>query len=207
MEKNKFKILLLDDQKSIRLTLQRALEKEGFLVRTSSNNNSARSILKKDKFDFIILDILLKDSIGFDVISKNRDLIDSETSIIFITGQPTYDFVLKAIELGADGFLAKPFSKTDLLNLIAKIKNRKDNLTVKARLNLFKTITSNIKNLEEKINNLKDSVETRIAEITNITENEKAREKLMKLLDETNAKINSLGEIIQEIYNIDPNSN
>ena len=119
-EKNK--ILIVEDEQDIRDLLIFNLQKEGFKVESADNGDSALSLIRKNNFDLILLDLMLPGIGGFDLtrILKN-DKKTSETPILMLTAKGEESDIVKGLELGADDYMTKPFSIKVLLARINKI--------------------------------------------------------------------------------------
>jgi len=113
-----YRILLVDDDPEICKMIKEALRFENIETVTASTGMEAESILKTSTYDLIILDVMLDDTDGFQVLKKiQADEID--IPVIFLSGkQQDYDKIL-ALGMGADDYITKPFSMSVL---IAKIK-------------------------------------------------------------------------------------
>lgn len=115
---NSLKILIVDDEKGVRELIKRALITENFLLMEAETGSEVQNLLKNTVFDLIILDIILKDMTGLEIL-KNIQCMGVETPVIFLTGcREEYDEVI-GLGLGADDYITKPFSPL-LLN--AKVK-------------------------------------------------------------------------------------
>jgi two-component system, NtrC family, nitrogen regulation response regulator NtrX len=106
---SKEKILIIDDEASIRSSLQGILEDEGFSVKTADSGESGLETLKNRNFDLVMLDIWLPEMNGLDVLEKIK--AGEETpQIVMISGHGTIETAVKAVKLGAFDFLEKPLS-------------------------------------------------------------------------------------------------
>tara|TARA_B100001540_G_scaffold278610_1_gene266877 strand:+ start:995 stop:1687 length:693 start_codon:yes stop_codon:yes gene_type:complete len=119
-EKNK--ILIVEDEQDIRDLLIFNLQKEGFKVESVDNGDSALSLIRKNNFDLILLDLMLPGIGGFDLtrILKN-DKQTSEIPIVMLTAKGEEGDIVKGLELGVDDYITKPFSIKVLLARINKI--------------------------------------------------------------------------------------
>jgi two-component system alkaline phosphatase synthesis response regulator PhoP len=119
-EKNK--ILIVEDEQDIRDLLIFNLQKEGFKVESVDNGDSALSLIRKNNFDLILLDLMLPGIGGFDLtrILKN-DKKTSEIPIVMLTAKGEEGDIVKGLELGVDDYITKPFSIKVLLARINKI--------------------------------------------------------------------------------------
>jgi diguanylate cyclase (GGDEF)-like protein/PAS domain S-box-containing protein len=116
----KFKILIVDDTAINLMILQRALESE-YDVTIARSGDEALSIIEKQAFALVLLDIVMPGLDGFAVFKMLRQIPHaSETPVIFITGQQSEDFEFLGLELGAIDFTFKPI-KTELIKL--RIRN------------------------------------------------------------------------------------
>lgn len=119
---NKPKILLVDDEESVRMSGQLALE-NWFNVVTVETTAKALELLRKDKFDLIILDMLIKDE-GPESGKEALKIIHSEYSslpVIIISGTVTWMQKWDELkQLGATGYLSKPFERVKIKELIER---------------------------------------------------------------------------------------
>src|SRR6056297_3483359 len=101
-------ILIVDDDKNVRITIRRVLEKENMTCTEASSGQEALSLLECSNFNLVILDINMDDMDGFEVLSTmRRNGID--TPVIFLSGRSEdYDIIL-GLGLGADDYITKPF--------------------------------------------------------------------------------------------------
>jgi DNA-binding response OmpR family regulator len=108
----------VDDDIEICQMIKKALEPENIETLTISTGKEAQSVINSQTFDLIILDIMLDDTDGFQLLKKIQ-AEDIEIPVIFLSGkQQDYDKIL-ALGMGADDYITKPFSMSVL---IAKIK-------------------------------------------------------------------------------------
>jgi two-component system KDP operon response regulator KdpE len=108
------KILVVEDDKSLRLTLTATLKAEGYFPTEAGSVTSARQRIDQQRPDLIILDLGLPDQDGMQLLSglrANRDL----TPIIVLTARGDEDSKVKALDLGADDYVTKPFGVAELL--------------------------------------------------------------------------------------------
>lgn len=113
------KILIVEDEPSLRELIQRSLEKERYVVEVAPDFNSAWSKIEDYDYDCILLDIMLPDGSGLDLLEKLKALRKRENVIIISAKDSLEDKVL-GLELGADDYLPKPFH---LAELNARIKS------------------------------------------------------------------------------------
>lgn len=117
------RILLVEDEKSLRETIQLNLEIEGYEVVTAADGRAALDTYAGQHFDLILLDVMLPGIDGFKVCEQIR-LTDSKTPIIFLTAKDTTQDRLQGLRLGADDYLQKPFHLEELLLRIKNVFKR-----------------------------------------------------------------------------------
>lgn len=115
-------ILLVEDDKSILLGLSYSLETEGFKVTPCSTVQCAYSLLEKEPFDLVLLDLTLPDGSGYDVCRMARRM--SETPVIFLTACDDEINVVMGLDMGADDYITKPFRLRELLSRIKMVLRR-----------------------------------------------------------------------------------
>jgi len=117
---DKKKILIVDDSLLVRSYVSKILSDAGFNVYEAQNGEEALRVLEKIEIDLLILDIVLPDLSGFDIlkeIRKKEEMMD--LPVIIITSQAELDERIKGLSLGADDYLIKPFEP---LELIARVR-------------------------------------------------------------------------------------
>jgi two-component system nitrogen regulation response regulator GlnG len=105
----KQRVLVVDDEESIRWVLGRCLEKAGYTVEFGENGSEAIRKATSDNFSLIILDIKMPDSNGLEVL-KELKLIGIDIPVIIITAQNTVKNAIEAMKRGAYDYIAKPFN-------------------------------------------------------------------------------------------------
>lgn len=104
-------VLVVDDDPMNRLLLKRGLEREGLTVEVAPDGRVALDRLSEDEFDIVVLDILMPEVDGFEVLAKMKaDTRLRRIPVVVISGLDEMDGVVRCIELGADDFLSKPFN-------------------------------------------------------------------------------------------------
>lgn len=116
------KILVVDDEKSIRNTLKEILEYEKHLVTLASNGKEGFELLEKNGFDVMLLDIKMPEMDGMEVLEKIRTT-HPEMQVVMISGHGNVDTAVKAVKMGAFDFIEKPL---DLNRLLVTIRNATD---------------------------------------------------------------------------------
>ncbi len=115
---DKKKILIVDDETGVRLTLNRMLEKD-YTVLEASNGEEALDIVKKQKPDLILMDLMMPKMDGYTACSKIKT--DPETKAIPVVMLSAIGHKLNkkfANEMGADGYITKPFTPQELSDVL-----------------------------------------------------------------------------------------
>lgn len=118
---NNYKILIVDDDKEIRIALKEILEKQQYIVVEASNGDEAISKINND-IDLIILDVMMPSRDGITTCIEIRENYDMP--ILFLTAKSTeYDKYI-GLSMGGDDYLSKPFSKMELLARVSSLIRR-----------------------------------------------------------------------------------
>lgn len=118
-------IILVEDDGDQRLALKLALELAGYTVRDASNGRVAMALLNERAPLFLITDIFMPETDGFELISKVRER-SPQTRIIVVSGggrHATLDYLAAAKLIGVDATLQKPFPIPNLLQTLAALTN------------------------------------------------------------------------------------
>jgi two-component system nitrogen regulation response regulator GlnG len=122
MEKGK--ILVAEDEESLRWVLKKALESEGYWVQAVENGQLAQQKLREDDFDVSILDIRLPDIDGLTLLKEAREN-GIETPLILMTAQSTMRNAIEAMKHGAFDYVTKPFDLEEILVVVKRaLENR-----------------------------------------------------------------------------------
>jgi DNA-binding NtrC family response regulator len=113
--KNDSKILVVDDEESLRLTFKTFLTREGYgPVSVASTFDEALELIENNTFDLIISDIVLEGASGIDLLRRAKEL-NKECPVVMVTGYPNIKSASEAVRLGAFDYLPKPVKKEELL--------------------------------------------------------------------------------------------
>jgi two-component system, NtrC family, response regulator PilR len=120
------KILVVDDERSMRELLELVLKRQGYAVHTAENGTRALDMIRQNVFDLIISDVKMPDIDGIDLLERVRD-ISPETMVIMITAFATVDTARRAFKLGAEDFVIKDagFDVEELKLIISKVLEKK----------------------------------------------------------------------------------
>jgi len=117
MEAPKRKILIVEDNLEITEVLRRFLEYQGFQVSYALNGQTAMEKVSCESPDVVLLDLVLPDIPGKEVLKRIK-AINDETAVIIITGYGGEEVAVDVMKAGADDYLAKPFANAALLNAL-----------------------------------------------------------------------------------------
>ena len=121
-DKTKYKILAVDDEKRMVRFIQLNLEQDGFQVVTAYNGKEALEQVRTQLPDLVLLDIMMPDINGFEVLKKIREV--SSVPVIMLTAKGEEDDRIQGLELGADDYITKPFSPRELVSRIRAVLRR-----------------------------------------------------------------------------------
>ena len=113
-------VLVVDDERNIRLTLSMALEALNIPVDTAENGEEALQKLAEKSFQLMLLDLKLPDIDGLEVL---RQVVDkhSATKVIIITAYGSVEVAVEAMKRGAIDFLQKPFQPTEVRDMVRRL--------------------------------------------------------------------------------------
>jgi DNA-binding response OmpR family regulator len=120
-------ILVIDDDKSILRTFTRILQKSGYEIDTAETGKEAMEKADSRHYDLALVDIRLPDIDGTELLAKLKKPLQNTVKIM-ITGFPSLETGVKALDEGADAYLVKPVKPQELLVLLEeKLKGREAN--------------------------------------------------------------------------------
>jgi two-component system, OmpR family, alkaline phosphatase synthesis response regulator PhoP len=110
-------IMVVDDNPDIITIIKTILEGKGYNVISASSGQELLNLLKNQKPDLIILDIMMPEMDGLEVLTKLKGVTDTTSiPVILLTAKVQYEDVLGGYKLGADYYITKPFTSTQLIN-------------------------------------------------------------------------------------------
>ena len=120
------KILVVDDERSMRELLELVLKREGYAVHTAENGTRALEFVRQNVYDLLISDVKMPDINGIDLLERVRE-ISPETMVIMITAFATVDTARRAFKLGAEDFVIKDsgFDVEELKVTVGKVLEKK----------------------------------------------------------------------------------
>ena len=131
------KILVIEDERAIRMNLLKLLSAEGFQSIGADNGASGVQLAKDEQPDLIICDILMPELNGYEVLQAlQQDSVTATIPFIFLTAKAERSDWRHAMKLGADDYLTKPFTRAELLEAIATRLQKQESLTQRHTLEL-----------------------------------------------------------------------
>jgi len=119
------KILVVEDEKPINDLIEMNLTEAGYLCRCAYDGMEAADIIEKERFDLILLDIMLPEVDGYELLEYIKPL---EIPVIFLTAKGSVEDRVRGLRLGADDYLVKPFEIVELLARVETILRRSGKL-------------------------------------------------------------------------------
>jgi len=181
-------ILIIEDEEKVSEILKAYLEKEGYSVHCTTKGLEGIKLFEKNKFELVILDLMLPDISGEEVCTVLRKI--SEVNIFMLTAKSTLEDRIQGLNLGADEYLVKPFSPRELTARVNALFRR-------ININKCETISYNNGDLE--INYDKRIVKVRGVEVS-LTPNEFD---ILHILSSNRGKAFTREKLIERIMGID----
>ena len=117
MGTDNIKVLITDDDGDLRELLTEAVRNWGYVVSVARDGDEALRRLRMDRYDIVISDLMMPGMDGLTLLGKIKEL-DNDILVIIITGYATIETAVKAIEVGAYDYIAKPFRLDELMIVI-----------------------------------------------------------------------------------------
>jgi DNA-binding NtrC family response regulator len=131
------RVLVIDDEESLRHALGKALRRAGYVVETAATGHEGVDRFTSGGFDAVVTDVRLPDLSGLDIAALLTE-IDPDVPVLVISGYGSVDSALEAMRRGARDFLQKPFETSDLLAALeremAKSDERRDERRLRAQV-------------------------------------------------------------------------
>lgn len=148
------RILVADDDESLRGILASVMEEDGYLVTTASSGEEALEFYLANPFPLVVTDIRMGGMSGIELLQQLKE-INSETEVIVITSYASVDSALTALRLGAYDYLVKPFEELDFISNVVDRAAEKYRLIRDNRL-MLENLVRNRNELEEINRTLQD---------------------------------------------------
>ncbi|OPY70331.1 MAG: Transcriptional regulatory protein ZraR [Syntrophorhabdaceae bacterium PtaU1.Bin034] len=121
MKKDKFSVLIVDDEDSIRDRCVQLLQKKNYHVQGANDGEKALFLVKKHDFSLVIADIRMPGINGMELLERIKE-IRPHTEVVMITGYGTVDGAVEAMKLGAYDYITKPFDVDRLLKVVEHVQ-------------------------------------------------------------------------------------
>lgn len=142
-------ILIVDDEKNIRMTLEKSLSSTGYEVETAINGENGLQKLEENEYPVILLDMKLPGINGIEVLRKiNENNIN--TRVIMVTGYGNVETAVEAMKMGAVDYLRKPFKPEEIKDLVKEVFKRYE---LENRQNEAETFSEYLNMAKAEINN------------------------------------------------------
>ena len=186
------KILLVEDDKNIAITISYYLQQEGFTINTAKTVKEGIEKIKNNEYDLMLLDINLPDGTGYALYQEMKNI--QEIPTIFLTALDEEKDIVKGFDLGADDYITKPFHAGELLS---RIKNVLRHNIKNAKKEIEKKIK--IKNVEINLSSGKVLKEGKETELTAL------EYKILVMLFENRGKMITREQILSYIWDSEEN--
>lgn len=114
------RILVVEDDPRVRAVLERGLQLAGHVITLTGDLASGRAAWATDAFDLVLLDVMLPDGDGLELLAERRSVGD-DTPTILLTAREESELHRRGVAAGATDYLAKPFAYADLLGRVERL--------------------------------------------------------------------------------------
>jgi len=165
------RVLVVDDTAQVRTLVTRVLERHGYLCVSAADAFEARAHLAEESFDLVLCDVRMPGESGFDLAEHVRDAYPS-TAVVMVTGVDDAESALRALELGAYGYVIKPFSINEILISVVNALRRRT-LELDARRHLTEVedaVDARTLELKEAVGSLREAQEETVRRLSRMAE-------------------------------------
>jgi two-component system, NtrC family, nitrogen regulation response regulator NtrX len=158
IKKNMPKVLIIDDEQSIRETLKEILDYEGYEVEEAEDGAKGLKLIKKNRYDAVLCDIKMPQMDGLELLEKATQLAQ-DLPFIMISGHGTIDTAIEATKKGAFDFISKP---PDLNKLLIAVRNATEKNNLVAETKVLKRKISKTRDIigeSRSVQNIKKTIE------------------------------------------------
>ncbi|RMD98817.1 MAG: sigma-54-dependent Fis family transcriptional regulator, partial [Calditrichaeota bacterium] len=118
-------ILIVDDEQSVRDSIERVLEREGYQVFKAANAHEAEDILQKETVALVLTDLRMPDVSGLELLRQVKKQFP-DIEVVMITGHGTIERAVEAMKEGAYDFITKPFKRAEILRAVSKALEKRN---------------------------------------------------------------------------------
>jgi DNA-binding NtrC family response regulator len=141
------RILVIDDDENIRKVLVTILEDEGYAVESADTGRKAIEKTKRNFYNLALIDVRLPDMEGIELLTRMKDTTPKMRKII-ITGYPTLQNAVEAVNKGADAYVLKPFDVEKVLTKIKEQLKRQEEEKMYSQEKVAEFIEARVKELD-----------------------------------------------------------
>ncbi|NEZ47040.1 response regulator transcription factor [Clostridium niameyense] len=192
-------ILLVEDDMALAIGMEYTLNQENYKVMKAKSLKEARELIEKERFDLILLDLMLPDGSGYDFCKEVKEKRD--ISIIFITACDEEANVVLGLDMGGDDYITKPIRIRELISRINAVLRRKSEIEIKSEENLSKEKNNKIICDDLIIEPLKAKVSKNNEEIMLTA----AEYRLLLILIQNKGNVLSRDIILEKLWDVDGN--
>lgn len=117
------KILVIEDNKNQLLLLTDRLKSEGYEVVMATNGLQGAELLKKESFDLLLVDVMLPEKNGFDIVAEYRQR-GGESPVLFVTAKSEIADKVSGLRIGGDDYITKPYNFSELIARMEAVLRR-----------------------------------------------------------------------------------
>ncbi|MBU0731012.1 MAG: sigma 54-interacting transcriptional regulator [Proteobacteria bacterium] len=192
LQKSESRILIIDDEESLRLTFKTFLSREGYgPIDAVATFEEAAEILRKKTFDLVISDIVLEGASGIDLLRQVKDA-GLKCPVVMVTGYPNINSASEAVRLGAFDYLSKPVKKDDLLRVARMALQQYGLWREKEKLEEEKDIYR--QHLEAIFRSVRDFIVTVDTQMRLVDMNNRAKKRFQKIMPNI-----AIGDLITDL--------
>jgi putative two-component system response regulator len=171
VDSEKINVLIVDDEKTIQGMLGHLLEINGYSYRMASDAGEARSIMQEQDFELVLCDVNMPGESGMDLIKYVCQAYPA-TAVIMVTGQDDKELAETALDMGAYGYVIKPFKANELMiNIYNALRRRKLEISNRMHMeNLESIIDERTAELQNTLERLRKSTEGIIRAVSSTVE-------------------------------------
>lgn len=142
-------VLVVEDEIKVSAFIKQGLEESGYEVQVAFDGEMGLRLASANKFDIILMDVIMPGINGFEVVKKLRNELDIHTPVIMLSALDQSDDIIEGLDSGADDYLTKPFKFGELLARLRAVSRRKHETNISPK-NILKVSDIEI-NLDTKI--------------------------------------------------------
>ncbi len=119
-------ILVVEDEVKVSSFIKQGLEESGYKVQVAFDGQMGLRLASANKFDIILMDVIMPGMNGFEVVKKLRNELDIHIPVIMLSALDQSDDIIEGLDSGADDYLTKPFKFGELLARLRAVSRRKE---------------------------------------------------------------------------------